>query len=70
MAHDLIAYLKALIFQAEPLAASWATHGFPPVEKSRQDDDEEDYRAKGGEDFRVVYEGEEFGKGQGGLLLK
>jgi hypothetical protein len=69
MAHYFIAYREVLVFQAEPFAAIGAMHGFSPVEKRGQDDDEEEYRAYGGEDFRVVYEGEEFGAGQEGLLL-
>jgi hypothetical protein len=59
MTDYLIVYLKALVLQAEPLTAFGAAHGFTPVEESGQDDDEEDYCACDGEDFGVVYEGEE-----------
>jgi hypothetical protein len=69
MAHYFIAHIKALVFQAEPFAAFGAAHGFASVEKSGQDDDEENQRAYGGEDSGVVYKGEKVGCGQGGLLL-
>jgi hypothetical protein len=65
MTDYLIVYLKTLVLQAEPLTAFGAAHGFAPVEKGGQDDDEEDYCAHGGEDFGVVDEGEEIGVSQG-----
>jgi hypothetical protein len=69
MAHYLIAHLKALVFQVEPLAAFGTAHGFAPVEESGEGNDEEDCRACGGEDFGVVYEGEKVGCGQRRLLI-
>jgi hypothetical protein len=42
MAHYFIAYLKTLVFHAEPFAAFGTAHSFTPVEKSGQNDDKED----------------------------
>jgi hypothetical protein len=69
MAHYFIAHLEALVFQAEPFTAFGAMHGFSPVKKRGQDDDEEEYRANGGEDFQIMYGDKEFGDGNGGLLM-
>jgi hypothetical protein len=69
MADNLVPNIKGLVFQAKPFTAFGAAYGFTPVKEDGQNDDEEEYRAYGDENFGVVYEEGEFGIGQAGLLL-